>query len=93
MISETSNIWLNPGPGDLLIITKMLQKIQEIMESSWTNIIYVNMGLNKFRKSSEQMYVLGANFFFVLEFLSTIFYRLFCIIFYEGEDGKMLHFP
>ena len=62
MISGTSKIWSKSGPVDLLIITKMLKTIQEIMESSWENIsFFVNMGL-KNSKIVEKMYVLGTIF-------------------------------
>ena len=42
------DIWSKSGPVDLRTIPEMLQQIQENMESSWQNIIYVNMGLNFF---------------------------------------------
>ena len=55
MNSGTSKIWLKSGPGDLLIITKMLHKIQENMESSWENIIYVNLGLKQIEHFRENV--------------------------------------
>ena len=48
MILGTSKIWSKSGPG-------ALQKIQENMEASWKNIIYVNMGLKTFRLFRENV--------------------------------------
>ena len=58
MISGTSTFLSKSGPVNLLTITKMLQTIQEHMETSWTNIIVVNLGLTKILNFSK-MYVLG----------------------------------
>ena len=98
MILGTSNIWSKFGPVALLTITKILQRIQENMESSWKNIIYVNPGLTKIRKSSK-MYVLGTISFRCVRFVSMffdfvcenecIFRKYFC----GDEDWNMINFP
>ena len=71
MISGTSKIWSKSGPVDLLIITKMLQKIQENYGIILENIMFVNLGLTKFR-FVRKMYVLG-----------TIFVRCRFVVFVE----------
>ena len=77
MISRTSNIWSKSGPADLLIITKMAQTIQEKMESSWKNIMYVNLGL-----IFEKLYVLGTSRFIICPVLlwnfQYIFFKYVC---------------
>jgi hypothetical protein len=76
MISGTSKILSKSGPVDLLIITKNVSNnTRKFMESSWENIIYVNMGLKK-SNMFEKMYVIG-----------TIFFRfLFCLsVFVKGS--------
>ena len=49
MISGTSKILSKSGPVALLIITRMLQKIQEELWDHPGKIIYVNLGLTTFR--------------------------------------------
>ena len=50
MISGTSNIWLKSGPGDLLTITKMLQKIQENYGIILETYYLCQSGTQKIRK-------------------------------------------
>ena len=95
MMSGTSKIWSKSGPGHLLTITKMLQKIQGNMESSWTNIVYVNMGLKK-SKLFKKMYVLGTILFACFSFGSSAVWWKFDYIFWKyfcgDEDQNVISF-
>ena len=66
------------------------RKYQKIMDSSWKNIIIVNMDLTKF-ESFRNLYVRGTSFFrlfsFVFDFL-VIFEYIFWNCFYEDENWK-----
>ena len=78
MILGTSKIWSKSGPVDLLIITNMLQKIQENMGNSWKHIIFVNMGLKKylrFENVCPRYHVFSR--FWVSHFLSISCYILY----------------
>ena len=68
------------GPVDLLTITKILQKIQENMGTSWKHFAFVDMGIKKTFESHIHR--------FLLEILSTVPHL--CIIFCEDEDRKMI---
>ena len=86
MISGTSKILSKAGPGNLLTITKRLQRIQEHFGIILENIIFVNLGLTKFRnelKSVCPTYQVLSIFLFVFCFpdflviLSTNFENAF----------------
>ena len=53
MISGTSKTWSKSGPVALLIITKMLQPIQENYGIILENIMYANMGLKQIESSKS----------------------------------------
>ena len=58
------------------------------MGTSWTYILFVNMGLNLWKM--ENMYVLG-NMLFVWDFEYLLFSSIsFLIICYEDEDRNMM---
>ena len=89
MISGTSKIWTKSGPVDLVIITKMLQNIQENMESSWKHIIFTNLG----RKKSKKIRTNACHvykFFVLCVFLNIFWVYILYIIFYEDEERKWL---
>ena len=54
MILGTSKILSKSGPGDLRIITKMLQRIQEKYGIILENIMFVNMDLKQIRFFSKE---------------------------------------
>ena len=62
MISGTSNILLKSGPGDLLTITKMLQKIQEKYGIILEKYYLCQYGTHKILKTFGKLHVLGTIF-------------------------------
>ena len=73
------------GPIALLIITSMLQRIQENMESFWGNIICVNTGLIFWFFSKICPRYLVFVFFVFLWTFAYIFQKYFC----GDEDRKV----
>ena len=76
MIPGTSKILSKSGPGDLLIITKMLQKIQEKYGIILEKYYFVNMGLKNF-ENFRNLYVLGTICF---RFFRLFRFFVFCEI-------------
>ena len=102
MILGTSKILSNSGPVDLLIITEMLQKMQEKI---WNppGTYFLSMWISKFRTFSKsvcpmyQIFSMFVRCVFVVfsncfsHFL-VVFEYIFWKYFYEDEELKMIHF-
>ena len=91
MIWGTSTILSKYGPVDLLIITEMLQKIQEYYGSILVKYYVCQSGTQQISNMFGQMYVLGTIFLFIshlCEILNTYFENMFC----GDEDRKMINF-
>ena len=72
IILGTSGIWSKSGPVALLMITNMLQNIQENMETSWKKHYLCEYGTRFFLRT---MYVLGTMLFENrISFLKVLFY-------------------
>ena len=74
MISGTSKIWSKSGPGDLRIITKMLQELQEKLWHHPGKILVLSIWDIKFFENFRNLYVLGTMCVF-----SSFFFRFFSI--------------
>ena len=80
MIPGTSKILSKSGPGDLRIITKMLQKIQEKYGIILGTYYFVNMGhqiVRKFSKSVCPRYQMFSMFF---DFVFWCFWICLCLL-------------
>ena len=70
---------------------------RKIMESSWQNIMFVNMGHQKFRKFSKSVcpryQICSTLFDFVLGFSGVFLSIYISKYFYEDEELKTIHFP
>ena len=88
MILGTSKNWSKSGPGDLLIITKMLQKIQEKLWNHPGKILYLSIWVIKKSKIFEICMSWVPDFCFdyfrflflhFVSFLLSTFLVFFCI--------------
>ena len=89
MISGTSTIWSKSGPVALLIITKMLQTIQEKLWNHPGTILFMSIWDSTKIEHFRNIYVIGT-VFSVFRFL-YLYYILY-ILFYEDEGREMIHF-
>ena len=78
MISGTSKIWSKSGPGDLLIITKMLQKIQEKLWNHLGKYYCCQSGTSKIRQFSESVCP-GYQIFFVFFDIFRFRFGISCV--------------
>ena len=85
---------LVPEPSGLS--PKCFKKYKKNMGSSWKNIIFVNMGHQKFRKFSESVcpryQFVGCICFVFSPFFMLFFEYIFWKYCYEDEELKTIHF-
>ena len=80
MIPGTSKILSKSGPGDLRIITKMLQKIQDKLWNHPGKILFLSIWDIKIFEIVRDLYVLGTSFFRFFWFFRFCFWMFLCFL-------------